>query len=162
VIQEVNKGDTLVLKIPFTKGIDGFDVFGHIIKATPGRDIKLPTGKNTVLSADGLKLLADKDGVISFSDSNVDILDIITIDGNVDFSTGNISHKGDVFIKGDVLPDFKVIAGGDIKIGGVVEGAYIESEKGSVIIHSGVLGKVRRGLRRIKTLEHLLYKMLCL
>jgi len=123
VIQEVNKGDTLVLKIPFTKGIDGFDVFGHIIKATPGRDIKLPTGKNTVLSADGLKLLADKDGVISFSDSNVDILDIITIDGNVDFSTGNISHKGDVFIKGDVLPDFKVIAGGDIKIGGVVEGA---------------------------------------
>ncbi|MCA1933286.1 MAG: FapA family protein [Calditerrivibrio sp.] len=153
VIQQVDKGDPLVLKIPYTKGIDGYDVFGNIIKATPGKDLKLPSGKNTYISADGLKLLSTTDGIVNFDNNKVNVIEIIIVDGDVNYSTGNISYKGDVLIRGDVLPDFKVVAGGDIKIRGVVEGAYIESEKGSILINSGVFGKNQTKIKALKNIK---------
>lgn len=153
VIQQVDKGDPLVLKIPYTKGVDGYDVFGNIIKAKPGKDLKLPSGKNTYISGDGLKLLSTTDGIVNFENNKVNVIEMIIIDGDVNYSTGNISYKGDVLIRGDVLPDFKVIAGGDIKIRGVVEGAYIESEKGSILISSGVFGKNQTKIKALKNIK---------
>ncbi|MCX8084591.1 MAG: FapA family protein [Calditerrivibrio sp.] len=153
VIQQVDKGDPLVLKVPATKGIDGFDVYGNIIKATPGNDIKLPGGKNVYVSSDGLKLLSTTDGIVNYDNGKVNVIEMIVIDGDVNFATGNINYKGDVVIKGDVLPDFKVFAGGDIKIKGVVEGAFIESERGSVIISSGVFGKNQTKIKAMKNVK---------
>ncbi|MGC8768558.1 FapA family protein [Calditerrivibrio sp.] len=153
VIQQVDKGDPLVIKVPATKGVDGYNVFGNIIKATPGNDVKLPTGKNVYLSSDGLKILSTTDGIVNYDNGKVNVIEMIVIDGDVNFSTGNINYKGDVLIRGDVLPDFKVFAGGDIKIRGVVEGAFIESERGSVIISSGVFGKNQTKIKALKNIK---------
>lgn len=153
VIQQVDKGDPLLIKVPATKGIDGYDVFGNIIKATPGNDVKLPTGRNVYVSSDGLKILSTTDGIVNYENGKVNVIEMIVIDGDVNFSTGNINYKGDVLIRGDVLPDFKVFAGGDIKIRGVVEGAFIESERGSVIISSGVFGKNQTKIKALKNIK---------
>jgi|GEM_PF-1297442 len=153
VIQQVDKGDPLLIKVPATKGIDGYDVFGNIIKATPGNDVKLPMGKNVYVSSDGLKILSTTDGIVNYDNGKVNVIEMIIIDGDVNFSTGNINYKGDVLIKGDVLPDFKVFAGGDIKIKGVVEGAFIESEMGSITISSGVFGKNQTKIKALKNIK---------
>ena len=153
VIQQVDKGDPLLIKVPATKGIDGYDVLGNIIKATPGNDVKLPMGKNVYVSSDGLKILSTTDGIVNYDNGKVNVIEMIIIDGDVNFSTGNINYKGDVLIKGDVLPDFKVFAGGDIKIKGVVEGAFIESEMGSITISSGVFGKNQTKIKALKNIK---------
>ncbi|MBZ4672367.1 MAG: hypothetical protein JG762_597 [Deferribacteraceae bacterium] len=141
VFQEVKKNEILCLKIPFTLGKDGKDVFGRPIKAKPGKDFKMPAGKNTYISSDGCKLMSTIDGLIDYQNSKINVKEVIIIHGDVDYSTGNIKYHGDVIIKGDILPDFSVKAGGDIKIFGVVEGGYIESEKGSISVKSGIFGK---------------------
>lgn len=153
VYQEVRKNDILCIKIPFTDGIDGQNVFGKPIKAKPGKDFRLPAGKNTYISSDGLKLLSTIDGIIEYRNNKINIKEIIIIHGDVDYSTGNIKYHGDVVVKGDVLPDFIIKAGGNIKIFGVAEGCHIESERGSVYIKSGVFGKEKSEIVAFKDIE---------
>jgi hypothetical protein len=57
----------------------------------------------------------------------------------VDNSTGNIDFIGNVIINGDVKAGFSVKSKGDIKIRGMVEGAFIESG-GEVVISKGMNG----------------------
>jgi len=153
LFQEVKKNEILCLKIPFTLGKDGKDVFGRPIKAKPGRDFKLPAGKNTYISSDGCKLMSTIDGLIDYKNSKINVKEVIIIQGDVDYSTGNIKYHGDVIVKGDILPDFSVKAGGDIKIFGVVEGGYIESEKGSILVKSGIFGKEKSEIIAFKDID---------
>ena len=152
-IQEIRKGDVLCMKVPPTDGTDGTTVFSSPIKAEAGKDIKLPVGKNTVISPDGMKLLAAIDGQISMPRNKVNILELMVINSDVDYSVGNVRYKGDVIVRGDVLPDFSVHAGGNIVIYGVVEGANITSDRGSIKVKGGVFGKdkgIIKALRDIK------------
>ncbi|UOD35052.1 DUF342 domain-containing protein [Deferribacteraceae bacterium V6Fe1] len=153
LFQEVKKNEILCLKIPFTLGKNGKDVFARPIKAKPGKDFKLPAGKNTYISSDGCKLMSTIDGLIEYQNSKINVKEVIIIHGDVDYSTGNIKYHGDVIIKGDILPDFSVKAGGDIKIFGVVEGGYIESEKGSILVKSGIFGKEKSEVIAFKDID---------
>jgi len=152
-IQEIFKGDVLCMKIPPTEGVDGISVLGGAIKAKPGRDINMPVGKNTAVSHDGLKLLATIDGQISMKGRKVNVLELIVINGNVDYSVGNVRYKGDVIVRGDVLPDFSITAGGDILIYGVVEGANLESERGSITVRHGIFGKEKGRVIALKDVK---------
>lgn len=152
-IQEVKQEDIICIKVPATEGINGRDIYNKLIKATPGKDIKLPAGKNTFISGDGLKLQATIEGQINFSGTKVDIKEAIIILGDVDYSVGNINYQGDVSIRGDVLPDFSVTAMGNITINGVVEGANITSQKGSIKIVSGIFGKEKSIIKALKSIK---------
>jgi len=149
-IQPVKKNDVLCVKIPYTEGIDGIDVYGRPIKAKPGKDVKLPVGKNTYVSSDGLKLISTVDGQITYNGNQVNVIEVIIINSNVDYSVGNINYHGDVIINGDVLSGFDINAGGDIKIRGIVEGCKIISENGSIVIIGGVFGKNKAVIKALK------------
>ncbi|KAA0257348.1 DUF342 domain-containing protein [Deferribacter autotrophicus] len=149
-IQPVRKNDILCIKIPYTEGIDGIDIYGNRIKAKPGKDIKLPVGKNTYVSSDGLKLISTVDGQITFNGKHVNVVEVIIIHQDVDYSVGNINYHGDVIINGDVLSGFNVIAGGDIKINGIVEGCKVVSEKGTITIKGGIFGKEKAKIQALK------------
>ena len=53
--------------------------------------------------------------------------------------SGNINFTGSVIVEGDVNEGMKVIASGDITVGGFVESAMIESG-GDVTISGGIIG----------------------
>jgi len=140
MLKTVEKDQLLAVKIPAQKGEDGIDVRGNPIDST-GPDKPLPAGKNTYISEDGLSLYASLSGRILREKEKFQVENILAIEGDIDFSTGNIEFNGDVAISGDVLTGFRVKSDGDIRIKGTVEGAEIISTKGSIHIKRGIVGQ---------------------
>ena len=138
-LQCVNKGDVICNIIPPTEPKDGCDVGGNIIKGKPGREPRLPRGKNIAESEDGTKLVAETDGQITFSGNVFKINPVVSIDGNIDSAVGNLDVVGSINVKGNVLEGFSVRATGDIHIFGSVVGATVEAG-GDIKINSGVNG----------------------
>ena len=138
-LQNAVAGQVLVEKIPATSGIDGITIFGEVLKSQAGKDIKLPVGKNTAVSEDGLHLIAQAEGLISTGKNQVSVLPVYEIPGDVDFSTGNIDFVGNVIVKGNLREGFSISSGGDVYIMGIVEGGHIEA-RGNIFIKNGVRG----------------------
>lgn len=136
--QMVKKGQVLCEITKETTGLDGKDIHGQPIPARKGRKPQVPAGKNTTLTADESKLIADCDGLIKFVNT-INIDEMMHIRSNIDFSTGNINFPGDVTIDGDVSSGFSVKVGGNLIIKGVVEDAKIEAA-GDVVIAKGIYG----------------------
>ena len=140
LLRTVEKDQLLAVKIPPSKGTDGMDVFGNPIDST-GKNKTLPVGKNTYISEDGLSLYAATNGRIILVKGILHVEEVLSISGDVDYSTGNIVFNGDVVIGGDVLTGFKVTSIGDIRIRGTVEGAEIISTEGSIYVSRGIVGQ---------------------
>ena len=66
--------------------------------------------------------------------------------GEVGPATGNIEFVRSVDISGDVLPGYRVTAGGDVEIQGSVESAEIEAA-GNVSVRYGIRGHAGTRLR---------------
>jgi len=140
-IQGVKKGSVLMKRTLPTSGEPGRGVDGNELSAQAGKDRLLQKGTNTVISEDGLELIADVSGAIVFTRGNqVSVRDIVTVAENVDFSTGNIHSPGSIRVNGDVRAGFKVHADGDVEIHGAVEDAEVISS-GNILIKSGFTGR---------------------
>jgi uncharacterized protein len=137
----VEQGQCIAKKIPATPGKAGKSVTGEEIATTPGKDMALPQGLNTLIAQDGLCLVAGKSGKIFEEYGFFHIQELMEILGNVDYSTGNIKFGGDVLVRGNVLPGFTIEADGNITVRGEVEAAKIISRKGYITIKKGVIGK---------------------
>ena len=139
-VQGARTGQELVrLKFP-TEGTPGTGVDGRPVSAPKGKDKKLPIGKNTKISDDGKTLIASADGALAHTKKDVSVRDVITISGNVDSNTGNITSPGSVKVTGDVCGGFKVTADGDIEISGGVEDSEVTA-KGNVFVKRGFVGR---------------------
>lgn len=136
----ISKDDVICHIIPAKEGKDGIDVFGNTILYKKGKDIYFNNGINTYISEDGMKLKASADGRVKFNKENskIHIENVYSVE-NVDNATGNIDFKGSVVINGDVKSGFSVKATNDIKIRGMVQGAFIEAGN-DVVITNGMNG----------------------
>ena len=65
---------------------------------------------------------------------------MLDIQGDVDFSTGDINFIGDINIEGDVLSGFTIRAMGNIHVGGVVEAGSSVEAGGDLVVVKGILG----------------------
>ncbi len=139
VIENVKKGQVIIEKKPHTAGVPGLTVKGKAIHAMDGKNKKLPIGKNIEHSSDGLKAIATIDGMLSTARNRVSILPIFEVNGDVDFSTGNIEFVGNVIVKGNVKNGFMIKSGGDVHVYGIVEGGSIEAD-GNIFIMTGIRG----------------------
>ncbi|MBN1552874.1 DUF342 domain-containing protein [bacterium] len=139
--QTIKKGQVLARRIPPKMGKPGTSIFGEPIPSTIGMDKVLPSGKNTETSPTNTELLALREGIVYIQDGLICVGELLHVNGNVDFSVGNIKYSGDVVIKGQVKPGFTIEAEGNIEIFGEVESARIISRKGYITIHRGLLGK---------------------
>ena len=136
----VNQGEIIAVKHPAGKGEDGITVLGAACQAVPGKDISFPVTSGFNVSEDGLALTAAIDGrLLRRDDKKLAILPELEIKGDVDYGTGNIDFKGCVKILGAVRDGFRVLAGNDIEIKEVVEGARIVSSSG-ISVSGGILG----------------------
>ena len=146
LVVNVNKGDLLVTKKPPIPGVPGIKVTGEKIPPQPGKDVKLPKGKNVEISGDGLSLLAGIDGQVKTETDKVSVLPIYTVEGDVNLETGNIDFIGNVIVNGNVQEGFSVKADGDIEVKGNVSAATLEAS-GDIKVHKGFKGK-QKGLLR--------------
>lgn len=138
-IKSITKDGLLCTLIPAVDGKLGKDVYGSDIPYNSGKDMSLPSGKNTYESEDKLKLFSSVDGAIYVNSKNIDVNSIYTVK-NVDQSTGNIDFVGSVVVQGDVKAGFTVKAKDDIVVKGMVEGATLEAGK-DILISNGMNGR---------------------
>ena len=139
-IDNVTKGMVIARKIPVVKGVSGKTVTGKETPALEGKDIELTPNKGVVISPENpFEYIADSDGQVIIKDKKISVLALYEIAGDVNFSTGNIDFIGTVVIKGDVKDGFKVHAGEDIIVSGVVEGSELKAG-GKITIVGGVSG----------------------
>lgn len=141
IFQTITKGTPICDIIPPKEGIEGYDITGRTLAAKVGKPAEPPKGNHTVLSEDGLQLLAETDGNLLFEHNRFCIQEKLFISTDVDASVGNIDFPGDVEINGDVHNGFSITSGGSISIKGIVENAQIVAEK-DVLIGNGMKGSV--------------------
>src|SRR3989339_816083 len=140
IIITAAEGQELARLHPPTKGTPGHDITGKELSAMDGSPLKLPAGPNTGAHAHNPDILiALKSGNVSVKGSLVEVSEGYSINGDVDFSTGNIHYGQSVHIRKDIKSGFDVIVGGDLDIGGIVEDAKINAQ-GNVLIKQGFLG----------------------
>jgi uncharacterized protein (DUF342 family) len=116
-------------------GKPGVNVLGETIPADPGKPASLTAGGGVRRSPDGKEFYAEINGSIMLNGSVLEVVDTYVVNGDVDYSTGNIQFNGTVVINGSV-PD------GDIVVMKLVESARIEAGR-DVIIKGGIQGKGR-------------------
>ncbi len=147
LFENVDEKQTLARIMPSTDGTPGTDVYGMAIAAPPGNAAELAVGKNVMtLPEDPTTIISEKSGHVYLRDGNLLVEEVLNIETDVDFHTGDVDFVGDILIAGDVKSGFTVKAAGSVSVGGTVEDAVIEAGE-SVIVHSGFIGK---GKGRIK------------
>ena len=125
----VADGDEILSLLPGVPGNPATTVTGKTAStASKFEPLTIPAGKNTRTSDDGLTLYATISGVATYKDEIVDVDTVYHINGDVNFSTGNVKYQGTVMIDGDVRSGFRVEASESIYINGSVEAAEIYSK----------------------------------
>lgn len=137
----VSKDDHIATKYPALPGDPGINVYGDEVEPEGGVDVKVKVVQDAKYDEKSGKITATKDGILSVvKNSEIRVCEKQIIAGDVDYETGNLESMSCLTIKGDVQPGFKVIAGGDLEIGGGVMSAQV-SGGANVVIKGGVTGK---------------------
>ncbi len=158
LVENVEAGQILARKMPAEPGQDGRTVLGRVLPAKAGKDTAIDVGKNVKLSEDGTTVLATINGQVLLVAGKINVEPVYTVEGDVNFKSGNILFLGTVLVKGNVEDGFSVKAAGNIEVMGSVGKAELDAE-GDIIVHQGILGKnegrVRAGLNLLaKFIEH--------
>ena len=144
VFQQVDEGALIATKIPATQGSEGLDVYGEPRKPTPGMDARLEAEGDARHDKETREVRATKDGVLTLvGDNRIRVSAKTTINGDVDYVTGNVKSKGCVEVRGSVLNGFEVVAQGDVLIQGMVENARVESDA-NIMVTGGVKGRAAK------------------
>ncbi|GAB6931474.1 FapA family protein [Paenibacillus sp. JCM 10914] len=139
-LNNVKKGQLLATRIAPTKGVPGTSVTGEEIPSKPGKEAHFKVGKNVVVNPEKTAMYAAIDGLLTRTEKGkMNVFPVYEINGDVDYSIGNIDFVGTVVIRGNVLSGFKIKAAGDIRVTGFVEGAELDAE-GSIDISGGIIG----------------------
>ena len=131
-IQQVKVGDKLALYHKATKGVDGFNIYGEIVKAQNGKEVPILKGDGFMIMTDRVTYVAKYGGAISVEDGDIYIKKIMIL-SEVKITDKKIDYDGVVFIRGDVNAGSEIHATGDIIIGGHMESSEIESQCNVVI-----------------------------
>jgi hypothetical protein len=133
-------GDLLATIADPAPGIPGTDVLGRPVPAESGKSVALMAGSGVRMSEDGRSFFAEINGSVMLNGSVLEVVDTYIVNGDVDYSTGNIEFSGNVFISGNIAEGFTVHASGDIVVMKNVESSRVEAGR-DVIVKGGVQGK---------------------
>lgn len=140
LVENIEPGQVLAVKIPATRGTPGYTVTGEEIPAKPGKDILIPIGKNVELRDDGNSVVSTVKGHVSILGNKISVSTVYEVNGDVYFNTGNIEFNGSVVVKGSIREGFRVTAQGDVEVMNTISDGIVECT-GSLKVKNGILGK---------------------
>jgi uncharacterized protein (DUF342 family) len=141
IVISVNKGDKLVTLEPPEKGIPGKNLYGDLLQCMDGVPAKLPIGPHTEVDPQNRDtLIASTGGIVRVVGPAVEVCEGFIINGNVDFSTGNVKYDHSVIVTGDVKSSFDIECGGDLQISGTIEDSNLKVG-GNVLCRFGFCGQ---------------------
>ncbi|MBM7867134.1 DUF342 domain-containing protein [Heliobacterium gestii] len=140
LIRNVQPGEILAIRTPPTEGVLGSTVLGKEIRPRPGKDVRIPAGKNTQLSDDGCILMAASAGHVYFNGERIQVDPVFELKGDVDFSSGNLNFLGSIVIRGSITYGFQVNCEGDLEVGGSIDGGSV-NVGGSLTVRQGIQGQ---------------------
>ena len=142
-VNSVAKGTLLAELIPATKGTLGYTLLGDKIKTTNGKDLTIKTNDGVRVEKKVGKLLyyAQKEGNVSYKDGFLALSSVYTINGDVNYDTGNVKVKTDLVVLGSVLPGFKVECAGNAIIKNSVEQGASIVVHGNLTVEKGIIGE---------------------
>jgi len=151
LVVNVKAGQVLARKIPATQGTPGFNVLGRPLPARNGHDVPLPAGRNTAPSeTNPLEVVATINGQLHVRGYGralrLSVEQTFTVNGDVDFSVGNLDVDGQVVIHGNVRGGFVVKATGDVRVHGFLEDATLESGGDVHVLRGAVSGPNRANI----------------
>ncbi|MBN2210508.1 MAG: DUF342 domain-containing protein [Sedimentisphaerales bacterium] len=136
----VKAGETIGVLHPAVQGQPGKNVLGEEIPPEEIEEFTLEAGDNVECQADGVTFNAKCEGEVHLEGGKLFVSQVLNIETDVDFETGNIQFNGDINIKGSIKDLFEVKSGHDINVEGVIEGARVICG-GSLSIKRGIAGK---------------------
>ncbi len=135
--EQVKQGQKLAIYIPATLGKGGYTVNGKIMVARKGKEKPVLRGDGFVLAEDKCTYLSKLNGKVEIQGFRMLVSKLHVIDGDVTYTTGNISFDGDLIVKGCVRSGVTLQAGGNLEIEGNVESANLISG-GDILVKEGV------------------------
>jgi len=138
-VQKITKGDVLAQRTVPTEGKNGTTVTGKIIKARPGKIANFKFGKNVEITEDELQIVSTVDGTVQFNGDKVEVIQVLSVEGDVGVKTGNIEFSGKVVVNGNITSGYSVTCEGDLEVNGIVEACNL-STKGNLFISVGIQG----------------------
>lgn len=142
-IKSVTAGQLLATAVPAQAGTDGQDVTGRMVRAKPGKPLTIKAGNNVRFESG--QFFSEQDGQLSITSKAISVNPVFHVNGDLDLRTGNIHFVGNITVKGNIPSGYELIAGGDIKVTGLVEGATLRAD-GNIIIDGGVTGAMKGGI----------------
>jgi hypothetical protein len=136
----VRKGAVLAEIEAGRPGQPGKDLLGREIPPSSPRRASLPQGRNTAVSADGTRLLAECDGLAVLRRLLIEVAPRTIHEGDLTEADGVLRAEGDVVVTGSVGERASIVAAGDIDLWGAMHGATIESTGGNVVVHGAISG----------------------
>jgi len=133
----VEKGQLLV-RVQYGKpGVSGCDVYGRKIAVPKMRQVHLKAGRHVEWDEDEKGFRAMCDGRVRLRGQSLEIDETYFVRDGVGNNTGNISHNGQIVIQGDVEPDYKIEALGNIEVRGLIYASDIKCG-GNLIAKEGI------------------------
>ena len=141
-IHNVRKGERIATVHPPQEGVPGMSVKGLPIAAISGKRARVFKGSYVTSDPSDLETLtAAEDGnLVIKPDGTIEVQPVITIRGDIDFSTGDIDFIGSMIVTGDMKSDFTIKVQKNLEIRGDVGDATIIAG-GNVVLKKGFLGR---------------------
>ena len=133
----VDEGDILMRYYKETDGIDGKKVRGENIPAKKGKKIHIHKGNGVAFNPETGIYSAESAGHVTFKNNRLTVNPVYSVQGDVDYSEGNIEFHGTVKIGGDVLSGFEVRAK-NIVVFGIARDATLIAEE-DISVRTGIV-----------------------
>ncbi len=137
-VNNVHPKDVVAVQIDAKAPVDGKDVFGQTVEAGWEEEEGITIGQNIKKSGENLYIATIK-GVVCLIGNNLEVMEILEIKSDIDYSVGNLKIDGAVIIHGSVLPGFSINARGEVIIKEGVENAKVHSLK-NITVAQGIVG----------------------
>lgn len=137
----VNEDELLAKVYPPKGGTAGHDIFDQPIPGLEGKPVEIRPGNNvSVTEEEDVTIFhATADGRARLEKGTLSVDTVYTVRGDAGFETGNIDHRGNVVIAGDVMAGVEIRCTGDVEVHGLVEPCTITID-GNLTVRGGMTG----------------------
>jgi uncharacterized protein (DUF342 family) len=134
----VKKHEHLAHFVPEQPGVMGMAVTSQAIPFREQSVSSIKPGKNTE-NANGV-YIALCDGRLEISEHGFRVNEVLMVQSDVGYKTGNIDFPGDVMISGQVRDNFSIKSGGSVFCEQTLDASQVECH-GDLMVKKGIIGR---------------------